>query len=111
MQQLAAKLGRDRRDRAQPGASGASIRCRWPMRSAASAWPAPSAQSRMSATGTAGKLGPRRRTSARHQPQPAYSAAPGADSSVTGRPSASASRASARLCTTTAGYCSLTTDR
>ena len=81
------------------------------MRSAASAWPDASPQSRISSTATSGDDARASAASARHQPQPAYSAAPGADSNVTGRPTASASRASASPCTTTAGAKSLTTDR
>ena len=72
-------------------------------RNAAIAWPDPSAQSRMSTTSVAGNYARTAATIACHQPQPAYSAAPGADSNVTGRPGARAVRASASPCTITAG--------
>ena len=63
-----------------------------------------SAQSRMSSTGMSRHSARARAIRARHQPQPAYSAAPAAESSVTGAPTASTVRTSASPCTTTAGY-------
>ncbi len=61
----------------QPGASGVSTSRRWPIRSAPSAKPDASAQSRMSSNGMSGCSLRAWSISARHQPHPANSAARG----------------------------------